>query len=86
MKIGAIKKLGGNYFVDANNAIYTVSEEGFLYMPTLPANLKVESIAKLGQNYLIDQAGKLFVVDSLGAIYEREMKSHDLRDAKILSL
>ena len=86
MKIAAIKKLGGNYFIDANNAIYTVSEEGFLYMPTLPANLKVESIAKLGQNYVIDQAGKLFVVDSLGAIFEREMKAHDLRDAKILSL
>jgi hypothetical protein len=55
-------------------------------MPTLPTNLKVESIAKLGQNYVIDQDGKLFVVDSLGAIFEREMKAHDLRDAKILSL
>lgn len=86
MKVGAVKKIGGNFFIDSNNAIYTVSEDGFLFLPTLPANLKIATITKLGQNYFLDQEGKLFVVDSTGAVYEREMKSHDLRDAKILSI
>lgn len=86
MKTAAVKKIGGNFFIDSNNAIYTVSEDGFLFLPTLPASLKTSSITKLGQNYFLDQEGKLFVVDSTGAIYERDMKSHDLRSAKILSI
>jgi hypothetical protein len=86
MKVGAIRKTGGNYFIDANNAIYTVSSEGLLFLPVLPANLKLASISKLGQNYFLDQEGRLFVVDTAGNIQEREMKTHDLRDAKILSL
>ena len=86
MKVAAIKKIGGNFFIDANNALYTVSEDGFLYLPTLPANLKIATITKLGQNYFLDQDGKLFVVDSTGAIYQREMKDHDFKDAKILSI
>jgi len=86
VKTGSPKKLGGNYFIDSNNALYTISEEGLLLLPILPANLKIETVTKLGQNYLIDQNGKLFVINSKGEIFEREMKSHDLRDAKILSL
>lgn len=86
VKAAAIKKIGGNYFIDANNAIYTVSEEGFLFLPTLPANLKVASVTKLGQNYFIDQEGNLFVVDSTGAIFQRDIKEHNLKEAKILSI
>ena len=86
MKVGTIKKMGGNYFVDSNNAIYTVSEDGFLMLPTLPINLKVATISKLGQNYFVDQDGKMFAVDNTGAIYEREMKAHDIKDAKIFSI
>lgn len=86
VKAAAIKKIGGNFFIDANNAIYTVSEDGFLMLPSLPANLKIATITKLGQNYFLDQEGKLFVVDSTGAIYQREMKDHDFKDAKILSI
>jgi len=86
VKTGLVKKIGGNFFIDTNNAIYTVSEDGFLFLPTLPANLKISTITKLGQNYFIDQEGKLFVVDNTGAVFEREMKSHDLKDARILSI
>ena len=86
MKVAPIKKIGGNFFIDANNALYTVSEDGFLYLPTLPANLKVATVTKLGQNYFIDQEGKLFVVDNTGAVFQREMKDHNLKDAKVLSI
>jgi hypothetical protein len=85
-KTGLIKKMGGNFFIDSANAIYTVSEEGFLYLPVLPMNLKIATITKVGQNYFLDQEGRLFVVDSTGAIYERDMKGHDLKDTKILSI
>lgn len=86
IKTGLVKKIGGNFFIDSNNAIYTVSEDGFLFLPSLPANLKIANITKLGQNYFIDQEGKMYGVDSTGAIYEREVKTHDLREAKILSI
>jgi hypothetical protein len=86
VKVGAVKKKGGNFFVDSNNSIFTISEDGFLLMPTVPASLQVASITKLGQNYFLDQEGRLFVIDSMGGINEREMKSHDLKDVKILSL
>ena len=85
-KTGIIKKAGGNFFIDANNMIYTVSKEGFLMLPSLPANLKIESITKLGSNYFIDADAKLFVIDSTGAIIEREIKDHDIRNVKLLSL
>lgn len=86
VKAGAVKKAGGNFFIDANNALYTITEEGFLLLPILPANLKIASITKLGQNYFLDGEGRLFTVDNTGAIFEREMKSHDLRETKVLSL
>lgn len=86
VKTGLIRKMGGNFFIDDKNAIYTVSDEGFLYLPSLPANLKIATITKIGANYFLDQEGRMFVVDATGAIYEREMKSHDLRNAKILSM
>jgi len=86
MKVGAIKKIGGNFFVDSNNAIFTVSEEGVLVLPGLPMNLKIATITKLGQNYFLDQEGKMYAVDHLGAVYERDMKTINLKDAKILSI
>jgi hypothetical protein len=86
IKVGQVKKIGGNFFVDDSNAIYTVSDEGFLFLPALPSNLKVATITKIGQNYFLDQEGKLFVIDSAGAIFERDIKTHDLKDAKILSI
>jgi hypothetical protein len=86
IKTGMIRKMGGNFFIDDKNAIYTVSDDGFLYLPSLPANLKVSTVTKLGANYFQDQEGRMFVVDSTGAIFEREMKSHDLRNSRILSM
>lgn len=86
VKTGLIRKAGGNFFIDANNTIYTVSEEGFLFLPTLPTGLKVASITKLGANYFLDQSGKIFGVDKAGNIFEREIKDHDLRNTKILSM
>jgi hypothetical protein len=86
IKTGALKKAGGNFFIDTANVLYTVSEEGFLYVPTIPANLKIETVTKLGSNYLVDQEGKLFAVDSKGQVFEREMKAHDLGNTKVLSM
>ena len=85
-KPGTVKRIGGNFFIDSNNAIYTVSEEGYLYFPTIPASLKIANITKLGQNYFLDKDGKIFVIDKTGAIFEREMKGHDLKDAKVFSI
>jgi hypothetical protein len=85
-KTGMIKKSGGNYFIDSSDIIYTVSAEGFLYTPALPSYLKIDSVTKLGQNYFLYQEGRLYTVDSQGIINERIIKSHDLKDVKILSL
>ena len=86
IKTSSLKKAGGNFFIDTANVLYTVSEEGFLYLPTIPANLKIETVTKLGSNYLVDQEGKLFAVDNKGQVFEREMKAHDLRNTKVLSM
>jgi hypothetical protein len=86
VKTGALKKAGGNFFIDSANVLYTVSEDGFLFVPTIPANLKIESVTKLGANYLVNQEGKLFAIDNKGQVFEREMKAHDLRNTKILSM
>lgn len=85
-KTGVVKKVGGNFFIDSNNALYTVSEDGFLVLPSLPATLKIANISKVGQNYMLDQDGKLFIVDSKGSVFEREMKGHNLKDVKVLSI
>ncbi len=86
-KIGAIKKAGGNFFIDSANFLFTVTDAGFLMCPILPKGLVVSNIAKVGANYMIDSEGKLFVVDSTtGQINERLVKDHDLLSAKILSI
>jgi hypothetical protein len=86
VKTGLLKKAGGNFFIDSNNVLHTVSEDGFLFVPTIPANLKIETVTKLGANYLVNQEGKLFAIDNKGQVFEREMKAHDLRNTKILSM
>lgn len=86
VKTAAIKKIGGNFFIDASNTLYTISEEGILVLPSLPLTLKVATVTSLGQNYFVDQEGKMFVVDSKGLVFEREIKAHDLKGSKILSI
>lgn len=85
MRIGAIQKAGGNYFLDANNLLYTVTEDGLVVLPVLPANIRIAEIKNYGANYMIDSEGRIFVVDRAGNITERTV-SHDLRNVKILSL
>lgn len=86
VRVGILQKKGGNYFVDSSGYFYTVSEAGDLRMPPLPISLRVSSIQRLGSNYFIDQAGKLFVVDKNGNVFERLMRDHDFRLAKVISL
>lgn len=86
MRIGVLSKRGGNYFTDSSGFIYTVGEDGILKAPALPISLRVSTIHKLGSNYFIDQTGKLFVVDKAGNIFERMMRDHDFKNAKVISL
>lgn len=86
MRIGILNKKGGNYFVDSSGYFYTVAQDGTLKMPALPISLRVPSIFRLGSNYFIDQAGKLFTVDKDGNVYERPMRDHDFKNAKVISL
>lgn len=86
VRVGIITKKGGNFFTDSSGYLYTVSEQGTLKMPALPLALRVSSIHKLGSNYFIDLSGKLFVVDKEGNIFERFMRDHDFKNAKVISL
>lgn len=81
----AIVKAGGNYFIDSMNRIYTVTDDGLLILPILPANLVVSDIQNLGSNYMIDSEGRIFTVDSKGNMSERTV-NHDLINSKVLSL
>lgn len=84
----AVKKIiksGGNYFIDSDKLIYTVTDEGFLVLPSLPEKFKVADIQKLGANYMIDVEGRIFTVDMNGALFERTT-THDIKSVKILSL
>ena len=87
MRVGIINKKGGNFFVDSSGYFFTVSAvTGELQMPALPVNLRVSSILKMGSNYFLDQSGKLYVVDKHGQVFERVMRDHDFRNARIISL
>jgi hypothetical protein len=86
VRASTAKKLGGNFFVDMTNKLFTVSEEGILANPVVPLTLDVNKIAKTGANYMIDTEGKLFVVDKNGNVFERAVNGHDLRNVKIISL
>lgn len=85
IQVQAIKKLGGNYFVDAANTFFTVSEEGALTVAALPLNLIIANISKMGSNYVIDSEGRFFAVDNSGLVFERTV-NNDLKSTKILSL
>lgn len=85
-RVGVIQKRGGNYFIDSSGMFYTINDAGSLIMPALPMNLKLSSITKFGSNYFIDLSGRLFVVDKDGNVFERIMRDHDFRNARIISL
>lgn len=86
MRVGVLQKRGGNYFIDSAGFFFTVSDNGDLIMPALPVSLRINTIQRLGTNYFIDQSGKLYVVDKSGNVFERVMRDHDFRLAKIISL
>lgn len=86
VRVGILSKRGGNYFIDSSNYFYTVSESGELVMPSLPVLMKVSTVLKLGSNYFIDQLGKFYTVDKNGQVFERPMRDHDFRLAKVISL
>jgi hypothetical protein len=86
VRVGLLAKKGGNYFVDSSGFFFTVSERGELRMPALPVSLKVSSIHKLGSTYFVDLSGRLYTVDRDGNVFERSMRDHDFRNAKIISL
>ncbi len=85
-RVGLFGKRGGNYFTDSSNLFYTVAQDGSLKMPALPINLRVTSIYKTGSNYFLDLSGRLYVVDKEGNVFERSMRDHDFRNARIISL
>ena len=86
LRIGLLQRRGGNFFVDSSGFFFSVSESGELLTPPLPVTLRPSSVQRLGTNYFIDQAGKFFVVDRNGNVFERIMRDHDFRLAKIISL
>ncbi|MGE3608768.1 MAG: hypothetical protein AB7I27_04195 [Bacteriovoracaceae bacterium] len=86
LKVNSIAKLGGNFFVTDANLLYSISEDGLLILPSLPANFKLSNLSKLGSNFMLDNEGRIFVVDSKGNIFEREVKEHNLKNAKVLSI
>jgi len=84
IKLTMITKAGGNFFIDSQNLIYTVADDGLLLLPSLPDGLDISRLTKIGNNFFIDVRGKLFTIDENGQIFEREVKAHDLKDVKIL--
>lgn len=86
VRVGILTKKGGNFFIDSSGFFFTVAESGELVMPALPITMKISTVLKLGSNYFIDQSGKFFVVDKMGNVYERVMRDHDFRLAKVISL
>ncbi len=86
MRVGVLQKRGGNYFIDSSGSVFTVGMDGTLHLPGIPMNLKLASITKLGSNYFLDLSGRLFVIDHEGNIFERVMKDHDFRNARVISL
>ena len=86
VRVGIIAKKGGNFFIDSSGYFFSVSQDGVLKMPALPMSLKISSIHKVGTNYFIDLTGKLYTVDKDGNVFERVMRDHDFRNAKVISL
>lgn len=86
VRVGIIMKKGGNYFVDSSGTLFTVAEDGSLKVPAIPISLRTGTVTKLGSHYFLDVTGKLFVVDNHGDVFERAMRDHDFRHARIISL
>ena len=86
MRVGVLQKKGANFFTDSSGMIYTVTQSGTLIIPALPVNFKLNAVTKLGSNYMLDLSGRLFTVDKDGNIFERIMRDHDFRNARVLSL
>lgn len=85
-RVGIMQKRGGNYFTDSSGLFFTVAEDGTLIAPGLPISLKINSMSKLGSNYFLDLSGRLYTVDKDGNVFERMMRDHDFRNARIISL
>jgi hypothetical protein len=85
-RIGVLQRRGGNYFIDSAGLLFTVAESGAVVVPALPVPLRLASVHRFGSNYFIDQAGRLFVVDKDGNVFEKPMRDHDFRQAKVISL
>lgn len=86
LRVGVLQKRGGNFFIDSSGSIFTVAQDGTLVLPGIPMNLKLTNITKLGSTYFLDISGRLFVIDHEGNIFERVMKDHDFRNARVISL
>jgi hypothetical protein len=86
IKVGEIRRMGGNFFIDSTGTIFTVSDEGFLMIPALPRALNLSTVNRLGANYFMDAEGRLFVVTSDAQVLERDVTQHDVRNARTLSL
>lgn len=85
IKVEAIKKLGGNYFIDDSGKLFTVSEEGLLILPALPVNMQVRELKVFGTNFVIDTAGRTFTVDKTGNFFERIVEGHDMTSVKVVA-
>jgi len=84
--IPSVKMMGGNFFIDKENTLYTVAESGFLILPVvLPAELKISEITKVGANYMLDNENRLFTVDHQGNVQFKLVPGHDLKKVKLLS-
>lgn len=85
IRAGIMMKKGGNFFTDSSGLIFTIAQDGTLKMPALPMNLRISTINKMGANYFIDQTGRMFAVDQDGNVFERIMRDHDFRNARVIS-
>lgn len=84
-QIPALRQMGGNFFIDSAQKIWTVSDSGTLANPALPLSFKLSNIEKYGSNYMIDNDGVIYTIDSNGNMNARKMEFHDVRNAKVLS-
>lgn len=85
-RISGIKMTGGNFFIDNKDTLYTISEEGFLYVAAvMPEGFKIVDVVKTGSNYMLDKDSQMFLVNAKGEVVANKLTTHDLTKAKILS-
>src|SRR5690554_7634972 len=85
-RVGIISVRGGNFFTDSSNFIYSVTGEGELLTPAVPASLTVTNIVKNASNYFIDLQGRLFVVSEQGEIFQKSLDGYDFKNIAVISL